>query len=87
MSDLCTVLIEMSESLEVGVAIYSADGQPLYCNPAYRAVASSLRDGRADGEHEVTPGHWVRVKRQRSTAGLMLVTATRIPAPATAMAA
>ncbi len=74
MADLTTVLIDVAESLEEGVAIFAPDGRSLYCNPAYRAVAAQVRDAAPGTERMVDPGRRVRVHRRRTTGGLTVVT-------------
>ena len=74
MADLTTVLIDVAESLEEGVAIFAPDGRSLYCNPAYRAVAAAVRDAPPGALRMVDPGRRVRVHRRRTTGGLTVVT-------------
>lgn len=74
MTDLTTVLIDVAESLEEGVAIFAPDGRSLYCNPAYRSIATAVRDAAPGTIRMVDPGRRVRVHRRRTAGGLTVVT-------------
>jgi hypothetical protein len=81
MTDLTTVLIDVAESLEEGVAIFAPDGRSLYCNPAYRSIATAVRDAGPGAERLVEPGRRVRVHRRRTAGGLTVVTVVDVREP------
>jgi hypothetical protein len=87
MANLGSVLIEVVEALDVGIAVYDQEDQPVFCNAAYRSMIGAIRAPGPVGPRQVGRDRWVSLDYRHTPAGLTVVLTKDARKPAAPLAA